>query len=344
MNPGTRQLRRVAVLAALGLSACPPSSPPPPVTPSPGSLQVVFPGLGGPDRPLLLYSGTEAGECVSFEPHIGTPSVNLSGITWDPACPVEIDVFTPGFGSYGQIADPLSPGGSAWFTNALAAGTLSIGLGPVQTIPLAIWIVADAGDRPAVEDLASRQFASAGPILEDLGPGFTLDTTTNFLNVGQVAPDCASAGFIGATAGVYDPRAINVYYVKNYLNVAYSNYAMNCWMQGQPEIIFVSWGNKFTPDVALAHEVGHALGLVSPNAVGGHTNTVSGFDPFNLMYSGAATVTNVSVGQSYATNFSDKSWLNRPGSATPSSVSRDCQDSWTTGPCPTLKLFVPTWP
>jgi hypothetical protein len=339
-------LRRFALVAVAGVSACPQFCPgPAPVTTGPGPLEVKFPGLADGDRPLLLFSGTREGACVQFEPHIGTPALLLANVSWVPSCPVEIDALAPGHGSYGRIADPLAPGGSAWFTTALSAGTLSITLGPVAPIPVAIWIVAARGDRVTAEALRDRQLSSAGPILEDFGPGFVLESASAFLNVGDVNPDCASADEISANPAVHDPKSINVYYVENYKNRPYSSYARNCWMEGQPGIIFVSWANENTPDVALAHEIGHALGLDSPpSPVGGHTNNVAGFDEFNLMYSGAPTVTNVSVGQSYATNFAAASWLNRPAAAAPSPVVRTCQDSWLDGPCPTLKLFVPSWP
>jgi hypothetical protein len=158
-----------------------------------------------------------------------------------------------------------------------------------------------------------------------------------------VPPNCNSAGVIATNPAIYNASRINVYFVKDYANLQDLTPAYNCWQKAHPEIVFISWNNTHVVDPTLVHELGHALGLVHPNSLGGHTYLVAGFDAFNLMATNT-DVTNTSIGQLYALNFSSSSWINRTGSPLLKPVVRTCQDSWGAGVCPALTLFQVGWP
>ena len=253
---------------------------------------------------------------------------------------------------FGRRVDPLVPADVEWIVAAIESGSLSIPLPAFTAVPVTFWLIAVDTDVAKAEAVRDRQLFSAFSILEEMGTGLTLDTISITQPVTAMPdPDCAKAGDIAVDATIYAPDRINVYYVAYYRNQVGASYAIDCWLKDHPEIVFVSWKNPNTPDVALAHEMGHAMGLVHPKLApawpqigGGHTNNAPGFGSFNLMESGAASVTNISVGQLYAMNFGLSSWLNRSGSTMTRPVVHDCQDAWGIGDCPKLTLFEAGWP
>jgi hypothetical protein len=328
------------VAASMFLAAsCEPG--PPPTT---ADITVFFPGTTPADPPLLLYNGREAAACVSVQPSVAGPTVLLDDVTYDIACPVEIDAFVPGLSAFARAVDPLVPGDADWLVTAIETGVLSIPLPALTSVPIRIWLVASTtGDVTTARQMRDRLLDKAFPLLETLGTGLTLDTISVTLNPALITPNCSQAGPISTNPAIFDATRINVYFVKDYANIPDLTPAYNCWQQGQPGIAFISWGNSNVVDPTLAHELAHALGLVHPNAVGGHTYLESGFDDFNLMASNA-DVTNASIGQLYALNFSSDSWLNQTGSPLAKPLVRTCQDSWGPGACPSLKLFQSGWP
>lgn len=345
-----RRARATVLLcvAALVGTGCPKETPP-----ATGDLVVSFTGAAAANPSLLLFSGVQNATYESFAPTVQAAgsSVTLDAVSWDASRGAEFDVFTPERGAFGRRVENSSAADVKWLTDAIAKGTLDIAIPPLLSLPITVWMVATT---PADQALASamyqRQRLSADALLQQLGAGFALDFAEATLPSGSVPPDCNAASVIIGSGTHFANDRINVYYVKNYLDVPYASYAINCWMVGHPEIVFVSWDNSENPDVALAHEFGHALGLVHPRLKttpseigGGHTDGVSAFSAHNLMESGGATVTNISVGQMYNMNFSSDSWFNRtPGFTRP--VSRPCQDAWGAGECAALTLFVSGWP
>jgi hypothetical protein len=336
-------------LASVGVvMSCASCQAPPPPPPSPQSdVVVTFPNATSGDRPLLLYSGMRQGVCRQFEPYVGTPSITLSLVSWNSTCPVELDVFAPYFGAFGRVLAENALADVDWFQTALSTASLSIPLPELVPVPVAVWLVAKSVDRPKAQAAYDRELSNAQPILADWGAGFTIANTSGTVSPTGFTPACSSSVAISSRPSGYDPAAINVYLVE-YVNGSITGYAEDCWIWQHPEIVFVSWGNSDTPDDALAHELGHVLGLTIPTdpTIGGHTDFVSGFDDYNLMVSGADGYKNISVGQLYGMNFGSRSWLNRPA-AGPKAVSRTCQDSWGPGgpgECPALTFFQPGWP
>jgi hypothetical protein len=338
-----RSLIRSIVVACVGASiACDPGNPSPPA--STADVQVDFAGILAGNRPLLLYSGRAGSACVSFEPHIANPSVTLNGVSYDPACTVELDAFAPELGSFARTIDPAEPGDSDWLVNAITSGTMTIAMPPLTPVPLRIWLVAAAvADVDKAKAMRDRLLDKAYPIFETMATGLTFDTASTGLNPTLVPVKCSDANAIATNPAIYDATRINVYFIKDYAGITDLTPAQTCWMQGHPEIVFISWNNSNVVDPTLAHEMGHSLGLVHPNALGGHTYLEPGFDAFNLMATNT-DVTNASLGQLYALNYSSDSWLNRTGSPFVRPIIRSCQDSWGAGACPALTLFQPGWP
>ena len=331
----------IGVALLSGVSACGPSSPPPVVA----NIVVDFPGTSAADPVLLLYSGKEGTTCERFQPSVASPTVTLNAVTYDPACAVEMDAFAPGRGAYANSIDPGDPSSDDWFVTAIESGSLSISLPPLTPVPVRIWLVA-AGtvDIAASETKRDVQLNKAYPIFEAMGTGLTLDTLSSVLtDTANVPKRCAFADAIAMNPAIYDASRINVYFLRDYAGILDLTTGWNCWLEGHPEIAFVSWGNTNLPLPTLTHELSHGLGLIHPKAVGGHTNYTPGFDAFNLMATNI-DVADISVGQLYALNFSMDSWLNRTGSPFIRPVVRQCQDIWGAGLCPALTLFKPGWP
>ena len=332
-----------AVAASFGFSLACTKAPPP--SPSPSANVVVdFPGTAAANRPLLLYSGRRGPDCDSFQASVANPTVTLTDVSFDPSCQVEIDAFAPGLGAWAQKIDPLVAGSETWFLNAIATGTLSITLPDLTAVPLRIWLVATPSEMTLAKGVRDDLLDKAYPILETMGTGLTLDTLSSDLNPAIVPKLCDDAPAMAGDATIYDSNRINVYFLANYGGVFDLTPAWNCWQEDHPEIVFISFENTHVPPPTLAHEVAHSLGLVHPNALGGHTNFEPGlFTPYNLMATNI-DVLNISIGQLYALNFSSDSWLNRTGSTMTRPVVRTCQDIWGAGVCAALTLFKSGWP
>jgi hypothetical protein len=335
----TRFLRgAAAALVGAALACTPPDTPPPSA-----NVTVEFPGSTPGEGPLFLFTGNLEASCVAYEAFVADPTVLLSDVSNDPLCTAEIDAFAPSFGAFAMTSTFLDPSSDAWLDNAIASGSLAISLPGEVTLPVRTWLVASAAaDVNTAKLLRDRLMDKAYPVLATLGTGFTLDTSTVALTALPMIPLCSQAGAISTNPAIYDASSINVYFVRYYGNIDLTP-AQNCWMLDHPEIIFISWGHANVVDPTLAHELGHALGLVHPNAVGGHTDFTPGFVVNNFMSSNAE-ITNISVGQLYAMSFSKSSWINRPGSPLVRPVVKECQDTWGTGKCPALTQFVPGWP
>ena len=334
---------RSTALASAGLAlSCNLSCSGPPAA-TVANIVVDFPGTAAADAPLLLYSGREGVACDSFTPHVANPDVTLQDVSFALSCTVEMDAFAPGLGAYANAVDPADPSSAEWLVTAIETGKMSIALSGLTKVPLQIWLVASGPDVAIAEAKRDLMLDKAYPIFEAMGTGLSFDTVSAVADPAVVKKRCDEAALIASDPTIYDASRINVYFLKDYAGLTNLTPGYNCWQQGHPEIVFISWGNTHLPRPTLAHELSHALGLVHPNPVGGHTYLVPGFSASNLMATNT-DVTDISVGQLYALNFSSSSWLNRTGSPFMRPVVRPCQDTWSTGPCPALTMFEPGWP
>jgi len=308
-----------------------------------GDIIVAFPGTPLADPALLLYSGKEGNNCVEYEGAVADPTVTLHDVSIDSGCQVEFDGFAPARGAYAVGVDFSNPASDDFLEAAMVAGSMDISLPSLTSIPLKIWLVGFGSQADTMEEVRDRMLNKAYPIFSVLGIGFSFDTASAFLDQSELTAHCNSADVISMNPAIYDASKINAYFVADYGNIQGLTPANNCWMKSHPEILFLSWKNVNLTDPTLAHELGHALGLINPKALGGHTYAVPGFDAYNLMATNT-DVTSATVGQLYAMNFSSESWINRSGSLFTKPVVRTCQDSWGTGACPALTLVEPGWP
>lgn len=335
--------RGLSITKAFLLLSCSAScvfAPDPPTT---GDIIVGFPGVDLADPALLLYSGKQATNCIEYEPEIANPTVTLHDVSIDSGCQVEFDGFAPARGAYAVGVDFSNPAGDDFLETAIAAGSMDITLPSLTSIPLQIWLVGFSSQIDTMEEVRDRMLNKAFPIFSVLGIGFTFDTVTAFLDPSALTPHCNSADVISMNPAIYNATKINVYFVAHYGNIEGLTPAYNCWMKSHPEIAFLSWKNENLSDPTLAHELGHALGLIHPKALGGHTYGIDDFSEYNLMATNT-DVTSATVGQLYAMNFSSDSWINRAGSPLAKPVVRTCQDTWGAGVCPALTLVKPGWP
>ncbi len=352
MNPGLHlewfqrlRLKRAAVAVATAASLGGGCILAPDPEPASGNIEVQFPGTNPAAPPLMLYSGMLGPTCEKFRPFVSVSSaVLLTDVSYEQACGVEIDAFAPGTGAFAQIVNPQDVNGEGWLLQAIDAGSLVVAMPGLTIVPLRLWLVADVAAVGNVETVRNRLLDKAYPVFSTFGTGMTFDTLSTVLAPALIpTADCLAAPGMSSNSSIYDASRINVYFVHHYGNNPTLTPAQNCWLKSHPEIIFISWSNENLTDPTLAHELGHALGLTNPTSLGGHTYGIPDFDDYNLMATNT-DVTDVTIGQLYALNFSSGSWINRPGSPLLKPVVRTCQNSWGQGDCPALTLKEAGWP
>jgi len=243
-------------------------------------------------------------------------------------------------------------------------------------LKLAAWVepgppaVAQNGASLTPIDAAKVELGKAQLIFDALGAGIKLDYTVQNLPPTIPTPvqdildeaTCSIAKTLmdgvsqGSMASMQDPARLNVYFVRN---THYAQDGLTCpgYKNQNPDVdryvIFLA--RLHTPST-LAHEIGHALGLVlraklpdqSTGQDDGDVNELK-LDPYlptdNLMYSGVGNVGQITVGEIYRMHFDKRSWLWR-GVAHTSDYPLECQPSPVEGgSCPPLTLH-PTrgWP
>jgi hypothetical protein len=151
------------------------------------------------------------------------------------------------------------------------------------------------------------------------------------------------------------PDTLNVYYPEFLTSRARGEYCyplppqQDLYTAKMRNVVFVSFELKM--ESTLAHEIGHALGLIIPWRLSGHVDDMNLRVPFpgyrgNLMDGGAEDITTITLGQIYRMHFDRLSWLNIgfPASVRPPSL-RDCGvDVYEHSPCPSLTIRAPRWP
>jgi hypothetical protein len=167
--------------------------------------------------------------------------------------------------------------------------------------------------------------------------------------VATIGKSCDSIGWIRRSAW-YSPHTLNIYYVKNITippEMASPGLqdtpGLNCDhfgdgdIKGDANITFIGGSANLA---SLAHEIGHAFGL-RPGNQGGHTNSLKGFGPDNVMWGGGSpTRSHFSLGQAFRMNTQSDEWGGtmlianglRPGPG------RACPPLRTSDICPPLAL------
>ncbi|MCC7052742.1 MAG: hypothetical protein IT355_05705 [Gemmatimonadaceae bacterium] len=167
-----------------------------------------------------------------------------------------------------------------------------------------------------------------------------------------IGGDCSSVAEIRRSPTLYAPGRLNVYAV---LGDDSQEQGVTCAVELAPEIILMK------PDASahntLAHEIGHALGLLRP--VFGHTNPLAGFTKSNIMRFAGTLEPNAyfSIGQVTRMTFDGISWVNRPSAADGSSLRKrlaptgespfttacGCPETAATATCPALNKDIARW-
>jgi hypothetical protein len=300
--------------------------------------------------PAILFSGWRNGRCQDDLICTGTPDVflgDIDGQSWGPACDKEALAFAGGHAPTPTTLVPSSPGSS-------------VTLQPPLLLHVSVWIVGGVLTPADVQNDADK----AQAFYADLGSGIDIKPHVRDFPTQRLAevPDleynaaCALApqlaGMVAPPAG-YDKGRINVYYVKQFGWGTGTPAGVDCVYNTPPhqEIILVD-GMVSTSPVVLAHELGHALGLLRSAGGGtgssGHVNDLQ-LEPYlstgNLMRSGGGYVGQMTLGQIYRMHFDKLSWLWLAQSSG-TDYPRECQNNPVQGgPCPPLTIHPSRgWP
>jgi len=312
----------------------------------------------------VLFDGTRNGSCCRDFVCVGSPDVSLGQVVWgeDGCTGRELVVFAPG----------LAPQRRA-YPDALPE---QVELPSAARVVVKLWVVAKGTEVQTIVARGTEDVAVAAERLDALASGvrLKLGATTG------ISSDASPAQAIGNRCEVVSrsldrdqPSAQREYHAAgDTLNVYYvATVAPDCpaanplcygdegsgaigWLhgiscasndpefRGRPDILFVS-GELSSRAETLLHELGHSLGLIRP--AWGHTNDLEDFPErtANLMYDGANTVENITVGQLWRLHYEPTSWLFPPGVA---SAFKACQENPRDNvPCPPLALRTrQRWP
>jgi len=208
---------------------------------------------------------------------------------------------------------------------------VTVQLPPSRTpLPIKFWISLDAAaggptDAEVISDLTTLHYPALQTILEANRTGIEVPAAPDITSIGTLATSpaddaalrstighsCASARAIMAEPRIFDPARLNVYYTTSVLDPSGGGReGIFCYQQGAPGVLFVR-ANTAEAHM-LAHEVGHALGLIEP--WDGHTDQMPHIEGWmtNPMSYNVVGPTELTVGQVFRMSYSPYSWLNRP--------------------------------
>jgi len=300
-----------------------------------------------PEVPVLvLYDGWQNDTCRTDLVCVGHPDVALGDVRWGLCGVTELVAFAPGFAPSVLTDCPHRSDG----TQCDGAEPLKME-SPVE-VSVAVWVVAPGDSLDEETTVASHELEHANGAFQRSGAGIVLtyDVTgvsaQDKAKVDAIGNGCGQAAAMREHTDVYHRGAINVYYVKTLDHVTL-DIGGSCWPNR--DVVYAARDAK--RPALLAHEIGHSLGLVTPDLKDGHIDQLpeygdsAGRPEFrdNLMNSRVETVENVWLGQIYRIHFDTLSWFYSP---VPSDRRwRECQDSASSAsPCPPLTLRPQGWP
>jgi hypothetical protein len=312
-------------------------------------------GTGGNTASLdavLLVDGQMGSACVNDRVFASDASA-MAGVslTSSTSCRSELAVFTPLYAMWLRRGISLPDVG----------GMTGASFEPLVQPLLNIWVPPSAS-WTSEDGLSAARWAAVSAKLADvvfrknrIGIAFKV-SLREYTGVQQstVGNGCAHLDAVMAAGPpLYDPRFVNVYYVKA-IEGWYRGY--NCFESGAGNVVYVSLTGTPEVNTTLAHELGHAFGLqrsvghINPGEFGATSSFVT--PEQNLMYnttllSIAGAQRKFSLGQAYRMNVAWTSWINQPvvyGTTAGSlrhGVKKICGDDPAPGECPALWL---KWP
>lgn len=307
----------------------------------------------GPERhPVLLFTGWRRGACRRNEVYALREAgvVRLGRV--NPAhrgCQAEITAFAE---SLGAVAGRWPAGPSQDLR--LEGNELRVRFPDMRTLPVKVWVLTPAGAEVSPD--VAKQLDTANAIFwrfrvgAQLGAKVQLVTQTDDLTE-MFEGECYHTSDL-RDASLFREDSVNVYVYLHYGldDVLVDPMGRNCGHVGaRSDVVFLY---RATYPATLAHELGHAMGLLEPNW--GDVDDQPGFvwePPYgsaacrgpscesNLMISEVNPVEDVTLGQIYRMNLDVDSWWNRFGSVRPfSDMSRQCHPPDSRRQCPPLDL------
>lgn len=318
--------------------------------------------------PAVLFSGYLNGRCRDDLVCTGSPDVHLGDVQpgaldYPRSCDAQDRELLVFAGGQAPVIGQIPPNSTV----------LPMPRGTPATLSIAVWLFPGPTMPQQIQQDAASAVMDAQRIFDDFGTGILIDATYQQFPTARLAklpslPNDAwcdiypklngddDDGFSPPAAAGRDPTRLNVYWVQE---IHYAQNGRTCFEgaapTSKPYVVFVD-GDLTHTGSTLAHELGHALGLiVIATLPPGNTGTDPGdvnelkLDPYlaldNLMRSGVIHVGQVTVGEIYRMHFDERSWLwhgRPPGTDYP----RECQSNPVEGgPCPPLTLHPPRgWP
>jgi len=302
------------------------------------ATSVAFLNTSLAQRPVLLFSGWVDGKCQRFMPVRAVTSTTVPiGSVWAgyPWCPAEVVAFAQGSGA---VASPWP--GRPGSTLTLTSDVLQVPLPWPRALKVHLWIFDGGG---AVPDWVNEDVQTAQDLFPAFGVGVVLDTLASVSPpsdalIQAFKKECDGFDVLSATG--YDPDRLNIYLM---IVDGMWGQGMSCAKDGHPDVALV-WSDQYR--AALAHELGHLMGLLEPSAYSGHTVGLPGFRDgdcpgcgANLMIASIDEVKDVSLGQVFRMNLDSDSWWNLGVGSPFAGSTRTCQDPIDTDvPCPLMAL------
>lgn len=357
----------------------------PATTQGPPSLSIRA-SLGSHSAEARIVRVPPAGDRLLVDDFAGTlPPVALVDGTWGGTGVIDSAVSFVKGGSLGNVTG--GPGKVALFTTAqrfsliehvpwsakigeiVRLSTASAGLWldqddiiasqtpePVVVVPLNVLVggtLAQAVTPEKAMEYARMQLRLAVSMYEASRTGLTFSIADSAFDLNIAAEidgsssDCKSLQ-IPAQLNTKAINVVYVEYVKAGGGFACRRSALEPGTKG--EVLFVSWGHEEV--TTLAHELGHVLSLRDDV---GHTDTIFGFDPANIMWGSKSHYLPIgrhliSLGQTYRMIVHNASWLalaevevgSQPQLSVLAQIVATCQpEPHTNQPCPFLREDVP---